>query len=439
MLSLTRINITGLIWLLLSSWTVFAQVPSPGKRPEKPTLILNATIHDGEGKLIENGFIQINGSTIQSLGTRTNPASTQELASMQVIDAKGKHVYPGFILLNNPLGLNEIDAVRATVDKEETGNLNPNSYSLAAYNSDSDIIPTLRLNGVLMAQISPRGPKFRGVSALVQLDAWNWEDAAVKHRDGMHLKWPSKYKGGGWWAEKAPMEKSNELSKDQAEVKTLFEDAKNYLSLPKPAINTRLEPFRDLFSGKMTLYVHVQYAVDIVSALQYCQSIGVPKVVLITGTQVLQVLDLVKKMNVPVVINRIHSLPETDEESVNLQTRLPYLLKKEGILVALDYEGDMEIMGSRNLGFLAGSAAREGLTKEEALQLITLNPAKMMGVEKQCGSLLPGKDATLFISEGDALDMISQQLMHAWIQGRPIQLESKQSMLYKKFAEKLGQ
>lgn len=359
---------------------------------------------------------------------------------MNVVDAKGKHVYPGFILLNSPLGLNEVDAVRATVDKEETGTLNANSYALSAYNTDSDLIPTLRLNGILMAQISPRGQKFRGLSAVVQLDAWNWEDAVVKHRDAMHLRWPSKYKPGGWWAEPAPIEKNKEgNAKELEEIKTLFEDGKAYSKTPGPVPNTRLEPFKELFSGKTALFLHVNYAADIVAALQYARQMEIPKVVLVTGTQVLQVVDLVKSFNIPVVLNRIHSLPETTDEPVDLQVRLPKMLVDAGILVALDYEGDMEIMGARNLAFLAGSAARGGLNREEALKLITSNPAKILGIQNTCGQLSVGSDATLFISEGDALDMKSQQLTQAWIQGRPIKLESKQTLLNDKFKARLGQ
>lgn len=425
--------------ILFISLTINAQVPPPGKLPAKPILIWNATIHDGLGKTWTNGFVQINGKTIAAIGNRNQPPSPTEMQTMEIIDAKGSHIYPGFILMNSPLGLNEIDAVRATVDKEETGTLNPNAYALPAYNTDSDIIPTLRYNGVLMAQICPRGPRFRGISAVVQLDAWNWEDAVVRQRDGMHLKWPSKYRPSGWWAEPGPIEKMKEGNKDLDEVKTLFENARQYVSMEKPPVNTLLEPFRDLFSGKMSLFIHAPYATDIVAALQYFSSIGIPKMVLVTGTQVLQVKELVRTMNVPVVVNRLHSLPEINEEPVDLQVQLPALLRKAGIMVALDYEGDMEVMGARNLTFLAGSAARGGLSKEEALQTITYFPAKILGLENQCGSLAVGRDASLFISQGDALDMRSNQLTHAWIQGRPIRLESKQSALYQKFAEKLGQ
>lgn len=441
MLIFSQVKISFILILILTfSSCLFAQVPSPGKLAEKPILIYNAIIHDGLGNRIDNGFIHIEGRLIKAIGTRKEGPSASEISSMQLIDAKGKHIYPGFILLNSPLGLNEVDAVRATLDLEETGTLNPNSYSLPAFNTDSDIIPTLRLNGVLMAQISPRGPKFRGLSAVVHLDAWNWEDAVVKHRDAMHLKWPSKYKPGGWWAEPGPIEKSKEGNqKDLEEIKQMFEDGKAYSKTSNPVPNVRLEPFKGLFSGEIALYLHVSYATDIVAALQYARQIEIPKVVLVTGTQVLQVIDLVKSFRVPVVLNRIHSLPETSDEPADLQTRLPKMLVDAGVLVALDYEGDMEIMGARNLGFLAGSASREGLNREEALKLITSNPAKILGLQNTCGQLSVGSEATLFISEGDALDMKTQNLTHAWIQGRPIFLESKQTQLNTKFKARLGQ
>lgn len=427
-----------LLGFLLTS-SGFAQVPSPGKLPERPILIKNAIIHDGLGNRIDNGFVQFDGKTIRSMGKGSGTFSPSELQKMEVIDANGHHVYPGFILMNTPLGLNEVDAVRATLDKDETGTLNSNVYVLPAYNTDSDIIPTLRLNGVLMAQISPRGSKVQGLSAVVQLDAWNWEDAVLKHRDGMHVQWPSKYRAGGWWAEPGPIEKNKEPGKDAEEIRTLFEDGKSYAALSNPIPNVQLEPFKELFSGKMTLFIHAQYAADIITALHFAKQLEIPKVVLVTGTQVDQVLDLVKQERIPVILNRIHSLPETNEEHPFFQNQLPKKLFDAGILFALDYEGDMEVMGSRNLGFLAGSASREGLTREQALQLITSYPSKILDLENQCGSISVGKDATVFISEGDALDMRTQKLTHAWVQGRPIELESKQTHLYKKFKAKLGQ
>ena len=429
--------IFGCLSLCLST-SVLAQVPAPGKLPVKPVLIYNAVIHTGTGQVLNNGTIILEKGKIISLSESSgNSISDLEKAKYEILDAKGQHLYPGFISMNTPLGLNEIDAVRATVDLAETGTENPNAHTLAAYNSDSDIIPTVRSNGVLMAQITPRGRRVRGLSAVVQLDAWNWEDAAIKQRDGMHIVWPSKYKNSGWWAEPGAIEKNKEPNKDNEEIERLFLDAQMYAAGGNRKINTKLTAIQEVLEGKVTLYINADYAADIVAALQFAERLKIPKIALITGSQVLQVLELVKQRKIPVVLKRIHALPMRPEDNPNLETELPKRLLDAGILCALSYEGDMEIMGSRNLAFLAGSAVKGGLTKEEALQLITINPAKIMGLEHQSGTIEPGKDATLFLSEGDALDMRSQKLTHAWIQGRPISLESKQTALYEKFKKML--
>jgi hypothetical protein len=104
---------------------------------------------------------------------------------------KGKQVYPGLILSSSNLGLVEVSSVRATSDVREIGDLNPNVRSIVAYNTDSKVINTLRSNGILMANIVPQGSMIAGSSSVVQLDAWNWEDAAVKTDAGMHFYMPT--------------------------------------------------------------------------------------------------------------------------------------------------------------------------------------------------------------------------------------------------------
>ena len=98
----------------------------------------------------------------------------------------------------------------------------------------------------------------------------------------------------------------------------------------------------------------------------------------------------------------------------------------------------MEHMGTRNLPFYAGTAHAYGLTYEQAVRSVTLNAARILGVDGHCGSIETGKDATLFISEGDALDMMTNRLSHAFIQGRSIDLDNRQRALYRKFQNKYG-
>ena len=107
--------------------------------------------------------------------------------------------------------------------------------------------------------------------------------------------------------------------------------------------------------------------------------------------------------------------------------------------MGLENSGDQERMNVRNLPFLAGTCAAFGLDKEKALQLITSNTAKLLGIDATCGTLETGKDATLFISEGDALDMRTNKLTSAFIQGRTINLETFQTKLSDKFKAKYNQ
>jgi imidazolonepropionase-like amidohydrolase len=121
------------------------------------------------------------------------------------------------------------------------------------------------------------------------------------------------------------------------------------------------------------------------------------------------------------------------EDDIDLPFKLPAMLHKAGVRFALQNEGDMERMGTRNLPFYAGTAVAYGLPYEEAVRSLTQTPAKILGIDNRCGTLETGKEATLFISSGDALDMRTNALTHAFIQGRSIVLRSKQTELYEKY------
>ena len=113
-------------------------------------------------------------------------------------------MYPGFIAANTSLGLVEIDAVKASSDERETGFMNPHIRSLIAYNAESKIVESMRPNGVFIAQVTPRGGTISGTSSIMQLDAWNWEDASLKIDDAIHINWPSSFTSGRFWLGEDP-------------------------------------------------------------------------------------------------------------------------------------------------------------------------------------------------------------------------------------------
>ncbi|WP_163409713.1 amidohydrolase family protein [Flavobacterium ajazii] len=412
------------------------QTPAP--KQTKSILILNATAHLGNGKVIEKSAIGFKEGKL----TLVADASTIRLADNaydSTIDATGKHVYPGFIAPNSTLGLVEIDAVKSSDDQEEIGNINPNVRSIIAYNSTSKVTETVRPNGILIAQIVPRGGRISGTSSIVQLDAWTWEDATIKENDGIHLNFPSGFRRTGNWFEPGIIEPNKDYAAQVNEINTFLINSKAYLGDASKERNLIFESTKGLFDGSQILFIHADEEKQITDAIQLAQSNGIKKIVIVGGFEAYKTADLLQKNNIGVLLRRVHDMPTSDDQDVRAPFKMAKILTDKGILVGLENSGDNERMNTRNLPFLAGTCAAYGLDKEKALQLITLNTAQLLGIDTFCGSLETGKDATLFISEGDALDMRTNQLTHAFIQGRAISLETHQTKLNKKYKEKYGQ
>ena len=414
----------------------FAQIPTPAPEQTKSILLLNGIAHLGTGEVIENSAIAFKKGKITLAADATRIRLDMSKFDT-VIYIKGKHVYPGFIAPNSTLGLKEIDQVRATRDFAEVGSVNPNVRSIIAYNTDSKIIPTVRSNGILLAQITPRSGLISGTSSIVELDGWNWEDAVYKMDDGIHLNWPKMFTSHGWWGEPKPNEKNEKNKKQLTGLRKLFEDAKAYNEVKiQKEKNLKLEAMRGLFNGSKTLFIHVNNAKEITQAVNFIVDFGIVKTVIVGGSDSWMVTDLLKKNNIAVVLRRIHRLPSRPGDDIDLPYRIPFLLKEAGVLFCLENSGGMEAMGTRNLPFYAGTAASYGLSKEEALMAITSNTAKILGIDKTVGTIEVGKDATLIVSTGDALDVLTNNIEQAYIRGKAIDLNNHQKALYEKFRKK---
>jgi imidazolonepropionase-like amidohydrolase len=261
----------------------------------------------------------------------------------------------------------------------------------------------------------------------------------LKENDGIHLNFPSTFKRSGWWAEPGTIEANKDYSKQVQELTAFISNAKAYLADASKERNLTLEATKGLFDGSQTLFVHADEEKQIIDAIQFAKENGIKKTVLVGGFEAYKAADLLQKNNIGVLLRRVHGMPESDHQDIDLPYKMAKLLTDKGIVVGLENSGDMERMNTRNLPFLAGTCAAYGLDKEQALQLITSNTAKLLGIDKQCGTLENDKDATLFISEGDALDMRTNKLTHAFIQGRMLNLETHQSQLNKKYKEKYNQ
>ena len=403
--------------------------------PQKETIIIkNGTIHTATGAVIENGVLVLKNGKIFSVGKATSESGT-------IIDATGKHIYPGMILAGTDLGLKEIGSgVRGSNDYNELGDYNTSIRSLVAYNTDSRVINTLRSNGILLANVDPQGSLLTGSSSVVQLDAWNWEDAVYQADNGMHLNIPRMMQpfrrffmmqqgtGGG--------DMVKEGIKKIEEVQHFFTEAKAYLKTAKKTeTNLKFEALRPLFEKKQKLFVHADISRQILMAIDFAKKFDID-VVVVGGSDSYLVADLLKQNNIPVILNAMHNLPVLDDDDIDQPFKTPEMLQKAGVLFAIN--DNHSNSRYRNLPFNAGTAVAYGLDKEQALQALTINAAKILGIDKKTGSIEVGKDANIIISQGDLFDMKSSVITDAFIQGRKIDLNNKQIQLYERYRHRYG-
>jgi imidazolonepropionase-like amidohydrolase len=415
-----------LILLILISFSII--------KAEKPKLFIGAIAHIGNGKVIENSAISISNGVFNLIADaskiRIDPNAFDTIYRLD-----GKHIYPGFILPNTTLGITEIGAVRATHDYREVGNINPNVRSLIAYNTDSKISKTVRTNGVLIAQATPKGGIISGQSSIMYLNGRNWEDAQIKADDGVHLNWPSSLYSTGWWAEPGVIKKNKDYYKKIEEIERVFNKAYAYF-VSKSIIDLKMESLKGLFDGGKKLYIHSNKVNDLQDAIAFVKKYKITNPVIVGGEEAIKIKSLLRENNIPVILNRTHRLPISQDKAIDEPFKQAMELKKADILFCLSYEGSMEAMGSRNLPFTAGTTIAYGQEYEDAIMSITLNAAKILGIDSIVGSIEKGKDATFFISTGDALDMRSNNVEEAFIKGKPIDLNNHQKELYDKYKKR---
>jgi len=428
-------TIFSLIVLTALVSQALAQSPVVAPAQKKAIILSGGTIHTGTGEVIENGLVAFSSGKITWVGKASE--SKLDRSGYDVIDVTGKQIYPGLIFPNTSLGLTEIGSgVDVANDTREAGDLNPDVRAIVAYNTDSHVIPVIRSNGILLAQIVPTGTLLPGTASVVQLDAWNWKDAAYRTDNGLMLGWPRKSapagRRGAMFA--FPQTGANTYEKNVELLEKIFTDAVAYAALEKPVdFNLRLDAMKGLFDGTKTLFITAPEAKGIMEAVLFAKRYGVKEIVLTEGDEAAWDLkDFLKENKIAVLLDNPLSLPKYDYSDVKEPFKLASLFHKEGILVGITYSSQ----AYGNLPFAAGETAAYGLTKEEALQTVTLNTAKILGIDDITGSLEAGKDANIVVSTGDLLDMRTNNVELAFITGRNISLDNKHKQLYRRFQAK---
>lgn len=408
------------------------QIPAPPQT--KPIVLLNGTVHPVSGDTLNDANVLFENGKITAIG---NAISLPE--NVVRIDISGKHVYPGLIALNTKIGLNEIGAVRATDDIAETGSINPNVRANAAFNPDSELIPVARANGIAIVQSMPVSGLISGLSSLMMLDGWTWEDMTLKSPLALHINWPS-----------MSFNRENKESKERRDeriqqIKDTVKEARAYWKAREAApgehdTDSRWEAMKPVLDGEVPVMIQADDVREIQASITWALDEGL-KVILSGGRDSWRIAEWLKELEVPVVVYNAHTLSFREWEPYDTGFTLPKKLYEAGVKYCISYPGSgyaSEDPHLRNLPYQAAASAAYGLPKEEALKALTLYPAQIIGMSDRIGSIDTGKDATLIVTSGDPLE-IRTQIERMYIQGREIDLTSRHTQLYEKYKTKYQQ
>lgn len=430
------------LMVFLNGGITFAHDMVPGTQQDRAIALRRGTIHTVSGEAIERGTLLFAEGKIVALGTKVSLPK-----DCQVIDIKGKHVYPGLISSNSTLGLVEINAVRASRDLAEPGPFNPNVRADAAVNPDSELIPVTRANGVLVAHVSPltgEGGLIAGSSAVMALDGWTKEEMTISAPHGIVIRWPNPPREPAFHPDSRVVynaTKQEERYREQVDkLKRAFEDARAFQAAQASGVKTldvdlRWEALIPVLRRERPLFVTAIRIRQIRDAIHWATEENL-KLILVGGADTWRAVDLLKKHDVSVIVSEVNALPGRRWESYDTAFLNPLKLHEAGIEFAIAYGGGGPTStNERNLPYEAGKAVAHGLPQAEALKAVTLYPARILGVDDRLGSLEVGKDATLIVTTGDPLD-IRTQVERAYIEGRAVDLSSRHTQLYEKYQKK---
>ncbi len=435
----TKQLVAAIGMLIASSLTASASDQIPGAPQKKPIALVNGVIHTLTGEPIQEGTLVFDKGVITEIGPRMQPP-----AGADVIDLKGKHVYPSMIESHSQLGLTEFGSVRATHDFAEAGQFNPNVSAHKAVNPDSELIPVTRANGVLIAVSAPNGGLVAGKASVMQLDGWTYEDMTLKADAALVINWPRTSSGGG--RRRGPPS-ANATPEPPAEsplktLRDLFDQARTYnkartANPDGQKFDSRLASMLPVVEGKIPILAVADRADQIQSAVAFGVEQNV-RMIIFGGYDADQCAELLRRYNVPVIIDAIHKDPRRDHDDYDAAFTLPDRLRRAGVKFCISGSGRSETWNTRNLPYQAATAAANGLPYEDAIRSVTTWPAQILGIADRVGTLEKGKDATIFVSDGDPLET-ETKVSAAWIQGRKVDLSNRHTQLYEKYTEKYRQ
>jgi hypothetical protein len=280
-------------------------------------------------------------------------------------------------------------------------------------------------------------------------------DMTIKPSVGVVIRWPNVRPITAWWMDRSEEDQVKEIRESLTSIERTFDAARAYDQQrdedPDAPIDLRWEAMRAIFlssnpiadespaqpTGKdlLPIFIHAQDLDQINTAVQFATSRNM-KMVLVGGRDAEHAAPLLKQHDIPVIVLGTHTLPRRDDAPYDEAYTLPARLHAAGLTVALANNDDTA--HERNLPYAAAMAAAHGLPAREALKTITINAAKVLGIDDQYGSLEPRKSASFILTTGSPLEATTR-VTRAFIDGREIDLSNKQSKLAEKYMERYRQ
>lgn len=421
-------KIVSITLLLCFAVALMAQSP---KGKSGTFALTNANIETVTKGVINNGTVIISGGKITAVG-----ANVTVPPGAEVIDCKGKWIYPGMIDAGTNLGLSEVGSDQRTRDNNEIGDLIPQMKALTAVNPNSVLIPVTRVGGVTTVITAPSGGIFPGTAALINLHGYT-PDQMYAGFEAVVLTFPTTGRRGGF-DRRSDDDIKKAAEKALKQLNDIWERAVQYHKVDSATKGKGLEYYPEMQAllpvvrGERTLMVEVNASKDITDALKWVKEKNVKKVVFSGCREGWRVAADIAKAGIPVVAGPILALPSREYDRYDKAYANAGLMKKAGVKVALRTN---ETENVRNLPFHAGFAAAYGMGKADALKAVTIVPAEIFGVSDKLGSIEVGKTANLFVCDGDPFET-KTNILNVFIEGWQIPMVSRHTQLYDEFLKR---
>ena len=363
-----------------------------------------------------------------------------------VIDITGQHVYPGMIDAASTIGLNGLNP-----DAAELGLFNPQLQSATAVNRAAETFAMARENGVTSAVAMPEGTLLSGQLSLIRLSPEARPDGSDSPAVALHLKFPvietrrikpheseedDEEPETAVQYEPVPYAEAKRAHDDLLKnLNAFFDQARRYRKAKlakRVQTDLRFEAMLPVLEGSAKLFVTAVREREIREAMQFADKQKI-RMILADAAECYKLIPEIKKRGIAVVLQPTWSLPLETDDDYDRAYATPGELFRAGVPFAI---ATFSANGSRNLPYQAAAAVPFGLPHDEAYKTVSLNAARIYGLEKTLGSIEEGKSADLIVTDGDPLE-VTTRVTREWIAGEAVDLEdSRRKRLYRRYSAK---